>query len=99
MQDIERRRTVATRAFGILRQSMWGRREISLKVKMRVFKAIVLPFLLYGAIAWALCRTEERRLDAPEMSMLRSIVEVRWDDFVRNPNLREKLVSRQSVTP
>ena len=70
---------------------MWGRREISLKIKMKVFNAIVIPVLLYGATAWALTRTEERRLDAFEMGMLRSILGVRWDDFVRNVDIREML--------
>ena len=91
LKDIEKRRAAATRAFGMLRARMWGRREISLKVKMKVFNAIVLPVLMYGATAWALTRTEEARLDAFEMGMLRSIVGVRWDDFVRNVDIREML--------
>ena len=70
LKDIEKRRAAATRAFGMLRARMWGRREISLKVKMKVFNAIVLPVLMYGATAWALTRTEEARLDAFEMGML-----------------------------
>ena len=58
---------------------------------MRIFNAAVLPVLLYGATAWAVTRTEESRLDALEMGMLRSIVGVRWDDFVRNSDIRERL--------
>ena len=91
IQDIERRRAGATRAFGTLRKRVWGRREISLKIKMKIFNAVVIPVLLYGATAWALTRTEERRLDAFEMGMLRSILGVRWDDFVRNVDIREML--------
>ena len=91
IQDIERRRAGATRAFGMLRRRLWGRREVSLKVKMKIFNAVVLPVLMYGATSWALTRTEEKRLDAFEMGMLRSIVGVRWDDFVRNIDIRERL--------
>ena len=76
-QDIERRRAGATRAFGMLGRRLWGRREISVKVKMRIFNAVVLPVLLYGATAWALTRTEESRLDSFEMGMLRCIAGVR----------------------
>ena len=47
--------------------------------------------LLYGATVWALTRTEERRLDSFEIGMLRSITGVRWDDFVRNEDIRERL--------
>ena len=81
MKDIEKRRAAAIRAFGMLRPRMWGRTEISLKVKMNVFNVIVLRVLMYGATAWALTRREEIRLDAIEIGMLRSIVGVRWDDF------------------
>ena len=91
MKDIEKRRAGARRAFGSLRKRLWRRREISLRVKMKIFNAIVLPVLLYGATAWALTRTEENRLDALEMGMLRTIVGVRWDDFVRNADIRERL--------
>ena len=36
-------------------------------------------------------RTEERRLDSFEFDMLRSITGVRWDDFVRTEEIRERL--------
>ena len=48
MQVIERRWAGATRAFGMLRRRLWGRREVSLKVKMKIFNAVVLPVLMYG---------------------------------------------------
>ena len=67
------------------------RKENSLKIQMKIFNAIVIPVLLYGAIVRALTRTEERRLNAFEMSMLRSILGVRWDDFVRNAVIRDML--------
>ena len=91
VQDIERRRAGATRAFGTLRRRLWGRRDVSLKVKMKVFNTVVLPVLLYGATTWALTKTEEKRLDAFEMRMLRCIMGVRWDDFVRNEDIRARL--------
>ena len=90
-EDIEKRRAGARRAFGQLRRRLWKRGEISLRVKMKIFNAIVIPVLLYGASAWALTRTEENRLDSLEMGMLRSIAGVRWDDFVRNAEIRERL--------
>ena len=42
MQDIERRKADATRAFEMLRHRMWSRRETSLNVKIKVFNAIVI---------------------------------------------------------
>ena len=62
IEDIERKRVGATRAFGMLRLRMWGRKEISLKVKMKVFNANVILVLLYYATAWTLTKTEKGRL-------------------------------------
>ena len=36
-------------------------------------------------------RTEERRLDAFQVGMPRSIAHVRLDDFIRNEGIRERL--------
>ena len=47
------------------------------KVKMRIFKALVLPVLLYGATAWAVTRTNKNRLNALEIGMLRSFVDIK----------------------
>ena len=46
LNDIERRRAGAIRAFGMLTQRRWGRKEISLKVKLKVFNGIVIPVLM-----------------------------------------------------
>ena len=40
---------------------MWGRREISLEIKIKVFNVIVLSVLLYGAAALALAITDRRK--------------------------------------
>ena len=75
--DVERRWAGATTAFGSLKRRLWGRRDVSLKVKMKIFSAVVLPVLLYGASKWALTHTDERKLDAFEMRMLRNIMGLR----------------------
>ena len=76
IQDIERKRAGGTQAFGTLKRRLWGRRDVSLKI----FNAVVQPVLLHGTTAWALTRTEERRLYAFEMRMLKRIMEVGWDN-------------------
>ena len=81
-QDIERTRAGATRAFGMLRRRLWGRSEKSLKVKMKISNTVVLPLQ---------CFTEERRLDAFEMGMLRSNAGVRRRDFIQNEEIKERL--------
>ena len=45
MQDNERRRDGADKAFVTLRQRMWGRRKTRLKIKMKVFITITILHL------------------------------------------------------
>ena len=64
---------------------MGPKRNYSLKVKLKIFNAIVLLILLYGATAWALTKTEEIGLDAVGMGMLWSIVGVRPSEHLSSP--------------
>jgi hypothetical protein len=86
--DVERRMAISTTAYNGLVSKLWRRREVSTKVKMRIFNAVILPVMLYGATAWTLTQKEERRLDAWEMKLLRRMLNIRWDDFVRNDDIR-----------
>jgi hypothetical protein len=61
---------------------------------MRIFNAIVVPILMYGSSSWALTRTEEKRLDSFEM---RRITGFRWNDFVRNEEIR-RMTEQAPVT-
>ena len=81
----------AVRAFEVLKRNLWSRPEITLKTKIRIFNAVVLPVLTYGATTWALTQTEEKKLDAFEMRLLRRMLNIRWDDFVRNDDIRRRL--------
>ena len=61
---------------------------------MMLFNAVVIQALLYGATEWALTLTEVKGLDAFDMRMLRNIIELKWDDFVRNNHISERLCQR-----
>ena len=74
--DIERRKSGGTRLFGTLKRKLFGKRDVSLRVKMKVFKCVVIPVLLCGTTAWVLSRA------AYKMRMLRNNVGAGWDDFV-----------------
>ena len=91
IKDIDRRKALAAAAYNTMDRKIRKRREISREIKMRPFNAVVLPILLYGATSWTLTRTEERRLDSFEMKLLRRLEGVRWDDFVRNDEIRDRL--------
>src|SRR6218665_4222193 len=60
-EDIRRTIGLAYAAFGKL-DKMWRIRSISLKTKMELYWALVLPVLMYRSESWTLRKEDERRL-------------------------------------
>ena len=61
-EEIAERIVKAGAAFGQLRAHVWRRSDLSLKVKGRVFQAVVMSVLLYGCEAWAVSVPGLRKL-------------------------------------
>ncbi|XP_053863859.1 LOW QUALITY PROTEIN: uncharacterized protein LOC128825397 [Malaclemys terrapin pileata] len=72
----------ASSAFGRLRSSVWERRGISLPTKLKVYRAVVLPTLLYACETWTVYRSHARRLNHFHISCLRKLLKIRWQDKV-----------------
>ena len=73
IQDILYRVDKARKAFWSLARHVWDVRQLSLAVKLQVYRACVLSVLLYGAESWTttfLCR---RKLETFHMKCLRKI--------------------------
>jgi hypothetical protein len=48
-KETETRIAKASMAFNMLRNPIWYRKTISIKAKLRIFRACVMPVLLYGS--------------------------------------------------
>jgi hypothetical protein len=83
-KDIETRVSKASNAFNSLRRIVWYRKCISIQAKIRIFRASVLPVLLYGSELWSLRVAEEQRLKAFYMRCLRTIIGVSIADRMKN---------------
>ena len=81
-KEIESRLAKASGAFQKLRRVVWYRKCVSISSKIRIFRACVLPVLLYGSETWALTSREERRLNIFYMGCLRTLVgaHTRWSN-------------------
>ena len=77
---IQRRMTKASASFGRLRQRLWNNHHVSMWVKDKIYHAIVLSTLLYGAEAWTVYRRQVKKLHAIMMRHLRSIMRITWMD-------------------
>jgi hypothetical protein len=58
-------------------QSLLSSRLLSRNVKVKIYKAISLPVVLYGCETWSLTLREEHRLRVFENRVLRRIFELR----------------------
>ena len=56
-------------------------------MKVRVFRSLVLPVLLYGCETWTLTKDLRRRLNSFGTRSLQRILGYRWSDFVSNERL------------
>jgi hypothetical protein len=61
-------------------QNLLSSRLLSKNVKIRIYKAIILPVVLYGCETWSLALKEEHRLMVFENRVLRRIFGLKRDD-------------------
>ncbi|KAG7305056.1 hypothetical protein JYU34_010512 [Plutella xylostella] len=74
----------AASAFGKLNQRVWKSHDLKLMTKLAVYKATVLPILLYASETWCLYRRNIKQLDIFHMKCLRTILRINWEDRVTN---------------
>lgn len=94
-RDIVARVNKAWGAFHSLKKGVWKQRGMSLEFKIKVYNRYVIPKLLYGCESWALTARLESKLEVAQIRMLRSILRVRWDDFVDNDTIRQRAGVRE----
>ena len=89
--EIQRRMAKASASFGRLCQRLWNNHHVSMRVKGKIYRAIVLSTLLYGAEAWTVYRRQAKKLHAFMTRHLRSIMRITWMDNVTNKDIFERI--------
>ena len=80
--EIQRRMAKASASFGRLRQRLWNKHHVFMRVKSKIYHAIVLSTLLCGAEAWTVYRRQVKKLHSFMMRHLRPIMIITWMDKV-----------------
>lgn len=88
--ELVKRMSKASSAFGRLRTRLWNNHHVSTRVKCKIYRAIVLSTLLYGAESWTLYKSQVNKLHAFMMRHLRSIMRITWKDKVTNKEILER---------
>ena len=82
--ELKKRMSKASMSFGRLRERLRNNHNVSIRVKGKIYRAIILSTLLYGAETWTVYRRHVKKLHAFMMRHLRSIMKIRWQDKVTN---------------
>ena len=92
--EISRRIGLAYGVMDTLNSGIWRCRYLCRRTKIRIFKSLVLPVLLYGCETWTLNSGLRRKIDSFGTKCLRRIMGYRWYDRVRNERLLRETESR-----
>ena len=74
-------------------QRVWQSHSLRLSTKLQVYRAVVVPTLLFGAETWVLYRKQIRLLEQFHQRCLCSILGIKWQDHVSN----EEVIKRASL--
>ena len=97
--ELQKRMSKASMSFEWLRERLWNNYNVSIRVKWKIYRAIIRSTLLYGAETWAVYRSHAKKLHAFTMRHMRSIMKIRWQDKVTNIKVlnRERLHSMEDL--
>ena len=72
---------------------VWAARGIGRRAKIRLFKTLVRPVLLYGCVTWKITKTDRRKLNSFQSQCLRQILRIRWQQRTKNNRVAVKQIS------
>nr|VZI33443.1 unnamed protein product [Spirometra erinaceieuropaei] len=88
--EVANRISKASQAFGPLQSTVWNRHGLQLNTKLKMYKAVILPTLLYGAETWTVYTRQARRLNNFHLSCLRRILRLNWQDRIPDTDVLER---------
>ena len=65
-----------------VRLNIWERNGIKFDTKLKVYKAVILPTLLYACKTWTVYRSHAKRLYHFHLSCLRKLLKIKWQDKI-----------------
>jgi hypothetical protein len=95
-KEIRRRIGVASGAMAGF-SKIWRSKEIRIHVKLEVLRSCVFSTLLYAAETWTLRKADQERLLAFEMKCYRRILNIRWQQRIKNTEVRRRMKAETNV--
>nr|VZI49426.1 unnamed protein product [Spirometra erinaceieuropaei] len=88
--EVINRISKTSQTFGRLQSTVWNRHGLQLSTKLKMYKAVILPTLLYGAETWTVYTKQARRLNHFHLSCLRRILRLNWQDRIPDTDVLER---------
>nr|VZI34452.1 unnamed protein product [Spirometra erinaceieuropaei] len=88
--EVANRMSKSSQAFGRLQSSVWNRHGLQPSTKLKMYKAFILPTLLYGAETWVVYTKQARRLYHFQLSCLRRILRLNWQHRIPDTDVLER---------
>ena len=95
--EVNARIAKASAAFGRLRGSIWDRSGIRLDTKLKVYRSVVLPTLLYACETWTVYQRHAKRLNHFHTSCLRKLLKSKWQDRIPDTEVLKSFRHRPHV--
>ena len=84
------------KAFGRLRGSVWDRSGTRFDTKLKVYKTVVLPTLLYACETWTVYQWHAESLNHFHTSCFRKLLKIKWEDRIPDTEVLKR-AGMQSV--
>nr|VZI11783.1 unnamed protein product [Spirometra erinaceieuropaei] len=88
--EVANRILKASQAFGRLQITVWNRHGLQMSTKLKMYKAVILPTLLYGAETWTVYTRQASRLNHFHLNCLRRILRLNWQDRIPDTDVLER---------
>ena len=77
-------------AYGKLEKRVWADRDITINIKVDVYRTCVVRVLLYAAEAWTTHRKHIKLLEHFHLKCLRRILNIKWQDLTPDTTVLER---------
>jgi hypothetical protein len=90
-QEVDNRVQKANNAYFQMNNIVFGKRELEMKTKTRIYQSVITPVLLHGSESWTRQEKLVSRRTATEMRCCRKIAGKTKRDRVRSERIREQV--------
>ena len=96
IEDVKGRLSLARQKFWNLKK-IWRDKQLSTKLKLRLFQALIVPIAIYGSECWTLTKLIEEKIKAFEMNSIRYIGKIHWTDKKTNDEVLATLQTDRTI--